>query len=89
VFLSRVLTATFRFNRRRTLPLDFGHHGMKSAVTMSCLGLLVECMQNPRGRLAVTWMASKPIVEDSLDIAQSLAKQLDDGQPERPAAAAA
>jgi hypothetical protein len=48
VFLSRVLTATFGSNRRGTLPPDFGHYEMKSAVTMSCLGLLVECMQHPR-----------------------------------------
>jgi hypothetical protein len=48
VFLSRVLTATFRSNRRRTLPPDFGHHQLKSAVIRSRSGLMVDCRVEKR-----------------------------------------
>lgn len=53
--LSRVLIAAFGSNRRRALPTDFGHHEVKSAVTMPQFDLLVEWRverhSNPGGRV--------------------------------------
>jgi len=50
-----VLLAAFGSNRRRAFPTDFGHHEVKSAVTMPRFGLLVEWRverhSNPGGRV--------------------------------------